>query len=127
MNVLLSIKPRYANQILDGTKKVEFRKSIFKNKVNRVYIYSSSPEMRLTGYFTIKTIDKDAPKALWEKYNKVGGIEKNSFFDYYSSKSEGYSILIDKVVKFDKPKNPKDLDPSFRAPQSFCYWDKISV
>ena len=32
MNVLLSIKPKYANQIINGNKKYEFRKSVFKNR-----------------------------------------------------------------------------------------------
>ena len=31
MKVVLSIKPEFANKIFDGTKKFEFRKSIFKN------------------------------------------------------------------------------------------------
>lgn len=31
MKVLLSIKPKYANAIFAGTKKFEFRRSIFKN------------------------------------------------------------------------------------------------
>ena len=31
MTVLLSIKPEFAEKIFDGTKKYEFRKSIFKN------------------------------------------------------------------------------------------------
>ena len=33
MKVLLSIKPEFAEKIFNGTKKYEFRKSIFKNKV----------------------------------------------------------------------------------------------
>ena len=32
MKVLLSIKPEFAEKIFNGTKKYEFRKSIFKNK-----------------------------------------------------------------------------------------------
>lgn len=43
MDAILSIKPVYANQILAGTKKVEFRKRSFKEKVRRVYIYASVP------------------------------------------------------------------------------------
>ena len=32
MKVVISIKPEFANKIFDGTKKFEFRKSIFKNE-----------------------------------------------------------------------------------------------
>jgi len=53
MNAILSIKPQYANAILKKEKTVEFRKKVFKNEVDRVYIYSSSPVKRIVGYFTI--------------------------------------------------------------------------
>jgi type I restriction enzyme S subunit len=57
MNVLLSIKPKYANQIVKGNKKYEFRKSVFKNRdLEMVYIYSSSPVKRIIGAFAIKMI-----------------------------------------------------------------------
>lgn len=120
-NALLSIKPKYANQILDGDKKVEFRKSVFKNKVERVYIYSSSPQKCLIGYFTIKGIDRDTPETLWTKYKDVGGIEKTDFFEYYSDKEFGYSILIDEVVRFIEPIAPQKIFKNFVAPQSFQY------
>jgi len=43
-DVLLSVKPEYAEKILDGKKKYEFRRAIFKrNDIEKIYIYSSSP------------------------------------------------------------------------------------
>ena len=44
MRVLLSIKPEFAEKIFAGTKKYEFRKSIFKNaNVKRIVVYASYP------------------------------------------------------------------------------------
>jgi type I restriction enzyme, S subunit len=44
MDVLLSIKPRYVEAIIDGRKKYEFRKNKFAMKdINCAYIYSTSP------------------------------------------------------------------------------------
>ena len=43
MKVLLSIKPEFANKIFEGTKRFEFRKSIFKKEVKTVVVYASSP------------------------------------------------------------------------------------
>ena len=49
MDVLLSIKPRYVKSILEGGKRYEFRKTIFKNrKIDRICIYSSSPVIERT-------------------------------------------------------------------------------
>lgn len=121
MHAVLSIKPRYVEQILAGTKKVEFRKAAFKRQVSNVYIYSSAPQMRIVGYFTIKEIVSDKPTALWDKFNQVGGIDKLSFFSYYQSSVEGYTLCIDKVVTFANPIDPVAAIPGFVPPQSFRY------
>lgn len=121
MNVILSIKPQYARAILNGEKKVEFRKNSFKKKVNKIFIYSSAPDQVLLGYFSIKNIDIDSPIQLWKKYSNVGCIEKKDFFEYYSNKSQGTSLIIDKVVKFNKPIEPNKVFENFYPPQSFQY------
>ena|ERR1044072_2037334 len=125
MNVLLSIKPKYANAILTGEKKVEFRKALFKNDVKRVYIYSSAPEQKIIGYFTIDEIVSASPKKLWKEFNPVGVINEEEFFDYFADKSIGYSIKIKKVKKFSKFIDPKKVFDNFFPPQSFMYCDRI--
>ena len=40
MDVLFSIKPCYAEQIFEGTKKYEFRKVCCRKNVRKAYIYS---------------------------------------------------------------------------------------
>ncbi len=63
MNVLLSVKPKYAEKIVEGTKKYEFRRSIFKrNDIEKVYIYSSSPVSKIIASFQIEKILKDSPE-----------------------------------------------------------------
>ncbi|MCW7503897.1 MULTISPECIES: ASCH domain-containing protein [Leptospira] len=121
MNAILSIKPEYAWAIMEGKKKVEFRKNIFKKKIKNVLIYSSSPDQRFIGYFSIKEIDIDSPNKLWKKYSKEGCISKEKFFLYYSNKVEGTSIIIEKVVRFRSPLEPKSIFKTFTPPQSFIY------
>ncbi|MDF3819002.1 ASCH domain-containing protein [Leptospira sp. 96542] len=123
MNVILSIKPEYAWAILNGQKTVEFRKNVFKRKINKVLIYSSAPDQVFLGYFSVKEIDRDSPNSLWKKYSKKGCISKDKFFHYYSDKNEGTSILIKKVFKFQTPLKPKSIFKSFTPPQSFQYCD----
>lgn len=125
MNVLLSIKPKYANAILAGEKLVEFRKLAFKKEIERVYIYSSSPEQRIIGYFTIEDIISDTPKELWRKYSSVGSISQEDFFEYFADKDIGYSIKIKSVNRFRKSKNPKEIFKNFVAPQSFMYCERL--
>lgn len=125
MNVLLSIKPKYANAILAGEKKVEFRKLTFKQKIERVYIYSSSPEQRITGYFTIENIVSDTPEELWRRFKEVGSISESDFFEYFANKEVGYSIRIKSFNKFKKSIDPKEVFKNFVAPQSYMYCDRI--
>ncbi|TGK81980.1 ASCH domain-containing protein [Leptospira noumeaensis] len=121
MNVILSIKPEYAWEIIRGNKKVEFRKSIFKKSIKKIYIYSSAPDQKIIGYFSLKDIDSDTPINLWKKYGKVGCINKVDFFKYYSLKEKGVSLKIDKVVKFKIPLDPYQVMENFYPPQSFQY------
>ena len=59
MNIILSIKPKYAELIYSGKKTVEWRhtypKKFFK-WCDRVYIYETSPVKRVTGYFKVNPI-----------------------------------------------------------------------
>lgn len=125
MNVILSIKPKYANAILSGEKKVEFRKLTFKQKIEKVYIYSSAPEQKIIGSFTIDTIIADTPERLWKKFKNVGSIEEDDFFEYFADKELGYSIKIKSINKFRKAIDPKDIFENFVAPQSYMYCEKI--
>ncbi len=125
MNVLLSIKPKYANAILAGEKLVEFRKLTFKKEIERVYIYSSAPEQRIIGYFTIDDIVSDTPKKLWRQFSDVGSISEEDFFEYFANKEIGYSIKIKEVKRFSKSKNPKDIFENFVPPQSYMYCETI--
>ena len=63
--VLLSIKPKFAEAIFSGEKKFEFRKTIFKENINEVFVYVTSPVCRVVGKFTIESIYKDTPEFIW--------------------------------------------------------------
>jgi len=123
-NVLLSVKPQYAHKILEGSKKFEFRKTPIRRLVDKVYIYSSSPEKKIIGYFHIKRIHSQKPAVLWDMCKDAGGIEKNDFFDYYSGKEVGHAIEISDVGTID-PFSPKAKNKHFIPPQSYRYIEDI--
>ena len=121
MKVILSIKPKYVERILSGKKKYEFRKVIFKEAVDEVIIYSSSPVRKLVASFKIEFIIKDEPKSLWLKCNGDSGLDHNEFFDYFKNQNSGFAISITELNKFDNPIDPKQIIDDFVAPQSFQY------
>ena len=127
-NVLISIKPEYANQILKGTKRVEFRKSCFGSHVKRVFIYSSYPVKRIVGYFSVEGVEKLTPKMLWDKYHQFGGIDESAFFRYYGEKDEGTAIIINEVFPYRYGLSLRDVfGNNYTAPQNYRYIDNVRI
>lgn len=126
MNVILSIKPVFADAILSGEKKVEFRKTLFKKNVDKVFIYSTSPVKKITGYFTYNDIVKNSPQKLWEQFGELGFINEIDFFKYFKNRETGFSICIDSINEFPKGIDPFEKLDSFVPPQSFRYCGDIT-
>ncbi len=122
MDVLLSVKPKYADEIISGRKKYEFRKSIFKREyVEKMYIYSSSPVMKIIAIVDIDCILSDSPQKLWELYHEDAKISERDFFKYFEKSDVGYAIKICNVREFSTPIDPYVIIEDFRPPQSFYY------
>jgi predicted transcriptional regulator len=122
MRVLLSIKPKYADKILCGSKKYEFRKIIFKNEgIREIVIYSSSPMKRIVGTCVISSVIEDRPMILWEMFKGASGLCEAEFFSYFQGREKGYAIEIEGIKKFDRPIDPWKFNEDFIPPQSFQY------
>ena len=125
MRVLLSIKPEFAEMIFAGTKKFEFRRSVFKNPdVKTVVVYASSPVQKVIGEFEIETIIKDELEALWQQTCEYAGISKDFFFSYFSNKACGYAIQIKTTKKYERALCLRN-DFNATPPQSFMYLDMV--
>jgi predicted transcriptional regulator len=121
MKILLSIKPEFVEMIFNGTKKYEFRRSIFKNNnVNTVVVYASSPIKKVIGEFMIDKIIEDEIFNLWEKTKLYSGIKENYFLKYFQNKEKGYAIKIKNAKKYLKPLSIKE-NFNVTPPQSFVY------
>jgi predicted transcriptional regulator len=122
MDVLLSIKPKFAEAIIDGRKRYEFRKNKFSKKdITYAYIYATSPIKKIVGIFKINNIIEDSPSALWDELKEQAGVSEDEFFDYFRNKELGFALEIKEVERFENPLDPKILFPDFVPPQSFCY------
>lgn len=121
MDVLLSIKPEFANKIFDGTKKFEFRKTIFKRTdIRRVIVYASSPVQKVIGEFQIESILNDSVENLWKRTSEFSGITKDFYQQYFAGREQAYAIQVGNVKRFKKAKTLQDYNINF-APQSYVY------
>jgi len=126
MDALLSIKPKHVKAIVNGKKRYEFRKSIFKNRnIEKVYVYSTAPVKKVVGSFRIGRIIEDHPKHLWARLKKFSGLNDKEFFGYFGDNEKGFAIEIEGVTQFQNPIDPRNLIVNFVPPQSFCYVDSI--
>jgi predicted transcriptional regulator len=121
MKVLLSIKPEFALKILNGSKKYEYRRSIFQNKdISTVIVYASNPIKRIIGEFEIEDILLDEPQVLWLKTKNYAGITEEKFFKYFTNKSIGYAIKVRTPRIYTAPL-PLNCFMISSPPQSFMY------
>jgi predicted transcriptional regulator len=123
MDVLLSIKPEFASGIFKGTKKFEYRRSIFREPVERIVVYASSPIKMVIGEFFIKDILFEDLHSLWCKTKHQSGISRRYFYLYFSDKDKGYAIKVGKIIRYQTPLPLHNLY-GIKAPQSFAYIDR---
>ena len=121
MKVLLSIKPKYAEMILSGEKRYEFRRAIFKKPgIRKVVIYASRPISKVIGEFEIDDILSLDIRELWLLTMDHAGIEKEFYDRYFSGKEVGHAIKVKKTKKYSEYKDLREFNIK-RAPQSFAY------
>jgi predicted transcriptional regulator len=120
--VLLSIKPRFADLILAGSKKVEFRRSWPGTDIGVMVLYSSAPVQQLVGVaYVDRVVDADTD-GLWQLACKYGGgLNRDELVEYFEGKKRASGILIKSIEVAAKPIDPKSIYPQFRPPQSYQY------
>lgn len=118
---LMSIHERWAEAIVDGRKRVEFRKRRLADDIRTVLIYATAPSSQVIGQFTIDEIVTDTPARIWEKFGHLGVIERDAFFDYYGSAVTAVAIIVADAERFATPLGLAEFEPRPAVPQSFAY------
>ncbi|MBE5924676.1 MAG: hypothetical protein E7271_09465 [Lachnospiraceae bacterium] len=118
--ILLSINPEHVENIMNGTKKYEFRKKACKRHVDKILIYSTNPIMRVVGEAEVEDVLIDNPETIWKKTEKKSGIDKAFFDKYYEDREQAVAYKLKNVIKYIKPKKLIEYGISC-APQSFRY------
>lgn len=117
----MSVHPQYAEAIMDGRKKVEFRKRPLADDVSLVWVYATAPVQRIVGCFAAGPSVTAEPSALWRRFRRVGCIDRIDFDRYYGGSAVGSGIQILSAIRLVAPLSIGDLLPSGIPPQSFAY------
>lgn len=121
--LLLSLKPKYAGLIFEGTKKIELRRRVASSMENRnAFVYVSSPVMQLQGGFQVGQVWKGTPEEVWYWASELAQVTKQSFDTYFEGRDIAYALEITDVWEFESPTHLSWLRsqfPNFAAPQSW--------
>jgi predicted transcriptional regulator len=118
---LFSIHPRFADAILRGEKRVEFRRRGPSRDTAFVIVYATSPVKRVVGWFRVGGIEAEAPRALWARFGGVGGVELDEFDRYYEGRDVGTAITVAEPAALTEPLQLSSVAGLTNPPQSFQY------
>ena len=122
-SILLSINPNHVENIMNGTKRYEFRKKACKRHVDKILIYSTNPIMKVVGEAEVEDVLIDNPEVIWKMTEQKAGIDKLFFDKYYEDRKQAVAYKLKNVRKYREPKELKDYGIA-SAPQSFQYIEK---
>jgi len=117
----MAIKETYVSRMLNGSKKVEFRRIAPKRAISHVVVYESQGCGQIVGYFEVAGVTNAKPDKLWKLFAESAGIERSEFFHYFDGTDKGTGISIGSFFQLDEPMEITSINPSYRPPQSFYY------
>ena len=101
--IIISIKPRFAELILDGRKTVELRRRSVRVPANsRVWIYSTLPAGRVVGTVRVERIASGKPKSLWAAYGAELGISRGEFEQYFDGCALACAIELTRPARLGR-------------------------
>ena len=118
--IVISINPAHVKNILNGTKKFEYRTKAAKSDVNKILIYETTPVKRIVAEVEIVDVLMMSPEELWKETKNYSGINKRFFDDYFKNRKIAYAYKLGKVKEYKEPKKLEDFGLKY-APQSFVY------
>lgn len=123
--LLISIQPRFAHAILDGTKTIELRRTKPTLEPDaQALIYASSPTKAIIGTATVTQIFQDQPTGLWARHKDATGVTVAEFTKYFKGAETAYGIELSQVQRIDDPVPLDELRRrGLEPPQSWRYID----
>lgn len=99
--LLMSMKPEFAERIMRRKKTVELRRKFSTRWIgHRINIYASAPVMGLMGEARIAGVVMNKPELIWERFHDQIGCSRAEFDAYVTDADEIYAIELDEVQPY---------------------------
>jgi predicted transcriptional regulator len=122
--LLMSIRPRFADQILSGVKRFELRRRPLRVQPGAVVVVYASASLRaVIGAFVVDGILTSSVPTLWDELSGQLGVTKDEYDSYFAGTQVGHAIAVGARVRIDPiPLHLlRQRRPGFRPPQSYMY------
>lgn len=122
--LLLSLRPRFAQAILEGTKTVELRRTrVSALPGTLLVLYASSPVMAVVGVATMADRDTASPATIWRRYRDSLGLSRTEFYEYFAGAEHATALSIIAPRTLPEPLTLSWLrtHSAFQPPQSYRY------
>ena len=122
--LLLSLRPRFANSILSGSKSVELRRQrLTPERGTLVILYASAPTMGIVGTARIANAQVAAPTDVWEQFSEHLGLTYEEFETYLAGTSRASALELTAVSPLPQTLSLEHLRVAlaFSPPQSYRY------
>ena len=83
-NIIISINPEHVKNIINGTKKFEYRTKAAKNDIKKIIIYETTPIKKVVAEAEIVEVLIMKPQELWNETKEQSGISKSFRLLLYS-------------------------------------------
>jgi len=116
----LPINPEHVENILNGSKKYEFRRVRCKRKIDKILIYATHPVKLIVGEVSVLGVIEDSKERVWKATSEFSGISEEFFKEYFIDKQQAVAYKLGNVQPFKNPITLDSLGVKF-PPQSFMY------
>jgi predicted transcriptional regulator len=122
--LLLSVRPRFAQSILAGTKTAEIRRQRpAVHPGTLVIIYATRPVGAIVGTARIADVSQGTPDEMWELHHARAGVTRPEFDDYLSGAEIAYILLLSMIQQLEPLLTLEQIraETAFQPPQSYRY------
>ncbi|MDQ0249554.1 putative transcriptional regulator [Sphingomonas kyeonggiensis] len=97
--LLISIRPTFADAIFNGSKSVEVRRKIPPIKLGaRLWIYVTKPVGEVRGIARVTEIVEGDPAEVWLACGSRTGLTRTHFDQYFDGSRTAYGLVLEEVA-----------------------------
>lgn len=122
--LVLSLKPRFAEAILDGTKTVEVRRVMPRITIPTLaLLYASGSVRALVGTCVVRSVARYPTDELWHLHGADTALSRTELDAYLQGRDCGVALLLERAEPLAAPIPLHTLRHAhgFRPPQSLAY------